>query len=70
MVSGVDPKRTFLRLLDPAQLDPTFANRMKNFRASGNVAKTSNTTVKVRQILRSAIASSEKLQAKILFLRT
>ena len=39
VVSGVDPKRTFFNLLDPSQLDPTFANRMKNFRANGTVAK-------------------------------
>jgi phytoene dehydrogenase-like protein len=39
VVSGVDPKRTFFHLLDPSQLDPTFANRMKNFRANGTVAK-------------------------------
>ncbi|GAC1623201.1 MAG: NAD(P)/FAD-dependent oxidoreductase [Candidatus Acidiferrum sp.] len=39
VVSGVDPKRTFFNLVDPAQLDPTFANRMKNFRAAGTVAK-------------------------------
>jgi phytoene dehydrogenase-like protein len=39
VVSGVDPKRTFFHLVDPAQLDPTFANRMKNFRANGTVAK-------------------------------
>lgn len=39
VVSGVDPKRTFFHLVDPAQLDPTFANRMKNFRATGTVAK-------------------------------
>lgn len=39
VVSGVDPKRTFFRLVDPSQLDPTFANRLKNFRAKGNVAK-------------------------------
>jgi phytoene dehydrogenase-like protein len=39
VVSGVDPKRTFFKLVDPAQLDPTFANRMKNFRAAGTVAK-------------------------------
>jgi phytoene dehydrogenase-like protein len=39
VVSGVDPKRTFFNLVDPAQLDPTFANRMKNFRTHGNVAK-------------------------------
>jgi phytoene dehydrogenase-like protein len=39
VVSGVDPKRTFFRLVDPSHLDPTFANRMKNFRANGIVAK-------------------------------
>jgi phytoene dehydrogenase-like protein len=39
VVSGVDPKRTFFNLVDPSQLDPTFANRMKNFRTNGNVAK-------------------------------
>ena len=39
VVSGIDPKRTFFRLIDPSQLDPVFANRIKNFRAKGNVAK-------------------------------
>jgi phytoene dehydrogenase-like protein len=39
VVSGVDPKRTFFTLLDPSQLEPGFAQRMKNFRAKGTVAK-------------------------------
>jgi phytoene dehydrogenase-like protein len=39
VVSGVDPKRTFFRLLDPTGLDPVFALRIKNLRARGNVAK-------------------------------
>jgi phytoene dehydrogenase-like protein len=39
VVSGADPKRTFFNLVDPSQLDPTFANRIKNFRANGSVAK-------------------------------
>ena len=39
VVSGVDPKRTFFKLLDPTQLDPTFALRIRNVRASGTVAK-------------------------------
>jgi len=39
VVSGVDPKRTFFHLLEPAVLDPMFAMRIKNFRARGNVAK-------------------------------
>jgi phytoene dehydrogenase-like protein len=39
VVSGVDAKRTFFHLLDPSQLDPTFAMRVRNIRATGNVAK-------------------------------
>jgi phytoene dehydrogenase-like protein len=39
VVSGVDPKRTFFNLVDPSQLDPTFALRIRNIRAAGNVAK-------------------------------
>ena len=39
VVSGVDPKRTFFHLVDPSQLDPTFALRIRNIRATGNVAK-------------------------------
>ena len=39
IVSGVDPKRTFFNLLDPTQLDPTFALRIRNVRAAGTVAK-------------------------------
>jgi phytoene dehydrogenase-like protein len=39
VASGVDPKRTFFHLVDPSQLDPTFANRIKNFRVNGTVAK-------------------------------
>src|SRR5713101_4167935 len=39
VVSGVDPKRTFFSLLDPSQLEPSFAQRIKNLRACGTVAK-------------------------------
>jgi len=39
VVSGVDPKRTFFHLLDPANLDPVFATRIKNYRSLGKVAK-------------------------------
>jgi phytoene dehydrogenase-like protein len=39
VVSGVDPKRTFFHLVDASQLDPTFAMRIRNIRAKGNVAK-------------------------------
>jgi phytoene dehydrogenase-like protein len=39
VVSGADPKRTFFKLMDPTQLDPTFAARVKNFRTKGTSAK-------------------------------
>lgn len=39
VVSGVDPKRTFFDLVDPSQLDPTFAQRIRNIRAKGTAAK-------------------------------
>ena len=39
VVSGADPKRTFLRLLDPGQLPPSFARKIRNYRCSGVVAK-------------------------------
>jgi phytoene dehydrogenase-like protein len=39
VVSGADPRRTFLDLVDPIELDPSFLTKMRNFRARGTVAK-------------------------------
>jgi phytoene dehydrogenase-like protein len=39
VVSGADPKRTFLQLLDPAQLAPSFLARIQNYRSKGVVAR-------------------------------
>ncbi len=39
VVSGVDPKRTFLGLIDPVELEPGFLTRIRNYRAPGAVAK-------------------------------
>lgn len=39
VVSGADPKRTLLGLVDPVHLDPSFAAKMRNFRAKGVAAK-------------------------------
>lgn len=39
VVSGADPQRTFLRLLDPGQLLPSFAAKIRNYRSKGTVAK-------------------------------
>jgi phytoene dehydrogenase-like protein len=39
VVSGVDPKRTFLGLVDPTELGPDFLRRVRNIRAAGTLAK-------------------------------
>ncbi|HEV7501899.1 MAG TPA: NAD(P)/FAD-dependent oxidoreductase, partial [Vicinamibacteria bacterium] len=39
VVSGADPKRTFLSLLDPAVLDPDDVRRLRNYRQQGMASK-------------------------------
>jgi phytoene dehydrogenase-like protein len=39
VVSGADPKRTFLDLLDPAVLDPDDVRRLRNYRQQGMASK-------------------------------
>ena len=39
VVSGADPATTFLRLVDPLDLGPDFAAKMRNYRVRGTVAK-------------------------------
>ncbi|HTI37555.1 MAG TPA: NAD(P)/FAD-dependent oxidoreductase [Vicinamibacterales bacterium] len=39
VVSGVDPKQTFLGLIDPIELEPGFLTRIRNYRVPGTAAK-------------------------------
>ena len=39
VVSNADPRSTFLKLVDPIDLDPNFLQKMRNYRAPGAVAK-------------------------------
>src|SRR3989454_2639604 len=39
VMSNADPRRTFLRLVDPAYLEPEFLVRVQNYRCAGTVAK-------------------------------
>lgn len=39
VVSNADPRTTFLKLVDPVELDPNFLLKMRNYRAPGVVAK-------------------------------
>jgi phytoene dehydrogenase-like protein len=39
VISNADPRRTFLRLVDPVDFDPDFVLKMQNYRCLGTVAK-------------------------------
>jgi phytoene dehydrogenase-like protein len=39
VVSAVDPRTTFLRLMDPMDLSPEFVTQIRNYRSSGALAK-------------------------------
>lgn len=39
VVSNADPRRTLLGLIDPGELEPTFLQRMRNYRMPGTAAK-------------------------------
>jgi phytoene dehydrogenase-like protein len=39
VISNADPRRTFLRLVDPDYLEPDFLAKMQNYRCNGTVAK-------------------------------
>jgi len=36
---NADPRTTFMKLVDPAEFDPSFLNKIRNYRAQGTVAK-------------------------------
>ena len=39
VISAVDPKTTFLKLMDPADLAPDFLSKLRNYRTRGTLAK-------------------------------
>src|SRR5262249_41020723 len=39
VISNADPRRTFLRLIDPVHLEPDFIVKMQHYRCPGTVAK-------------------------------
>jgi len=39
VISNADPRTTFLKLVDPVEFDPSFLNKIRNYRAHGTVAK-------------------------------
>lgn len=67
IVSGVDPKRTFLTFIDPMRLQPSFRQQVLNYRASGVVAKL-NLAVSTLPAVRGvdAARTSQLLSGRIL----
>jgi phytoene dehydrogenase-like protein len=39
VISSADPRRTFLSLIEPVDLDPTFLSKVRNYRCTGSAAK-------------------------------
>jgi phytoene dehydrogenase-like protein len=66
VVSNVDPKNTFLRLVDPIELEPGFLNKIRNYRASGVSGKVNLALSALPEIpMLSGATVSEKRKGRI-----
>ena len=63
VVSNADPRRTLLRLIDPAELDPTFLQRVRNYRMRGTSAKVNLTLAAVPPFM--GVANPADLRGRI-----
>ena len=63
IVSNADPRTTFLKLVDPIDLDPNFLSKMLNYRAPGVVAKINLTLSRMPEF--RGVDSEEKLSGRI-----
>lgn len=67
VVSNADPRRTFLKLLDPIDLNPNFLLKMQNYRAVGTVARINLALSELPSLtaLRNDSSAAEKLAGRI-----
>jgi len=63
VVSNADPRTTFLKLIDPVELDPNFLSKLRNYRAPGVVAKINLTLSDVPEF--RGVDDPEKLSGRI-----
>src|SRR5690349_3778592 len=63
VVSNADPRTTFLKLVDPVELDPNFLSKLRNYRAPGTVAKINLTLSGLPQF--RAVDDPAKLSGRI-----
>jgi phytoene dehydrogenase-like protein len=62
IVSNADPRRTFLGMIDPINLEPGFLGRIRSYRSLGTVAKI-NLALSGLPTFRAALSSSDGVQA-------
>jgi phytoene dehydrogenase-like protein len=66
-VSGADPKRTFLRMVDPVHFDPDFLMKVQHYRSSGTTAKINLALSALPDFpARASVAASESDQRALL----
>ncbi len=65
VISNADPRTTFLKLVDPVEFDPSFLNKIRNYRAHGTVAKVHLAISKLPQFTSTNGESNEKLSGRI-----
>ena len=63
VVSNADPRRTLLGLIDPVELEPGFLARIRNYRATGTVAKINLALERASRIHRRGRGPSRARQA-------
>jgi len=65
VVSGADPRRTFLGLLDPVHLTPDFLGKMQSYRARGTMAKVNLALAALPEFPALAEAGAQALAGRI-----
>jgi phytoene dehydrogenase-like protein len=65
VISNADPRTTFLTLLDPAEFDPSFLTKVRNYRAQGTAAKVHLALSALPQFVSVNRDATEKLSGRI-----
>jgi phytoene dehydrogenase-like protein len=65
VISGADPRRTFLGLLDPVHLTPDFLGKMQSYRARGTMAKVNLALAALPEFPALAEAGAQALAGRI-----
>jgi phytoene dehydrogenase-like protein len=64
VISSADPRRTFLKLVEPTDLDPSFLSKVENYRCLGSAAKV-NLALSALPAFSALKAGSEAMHGRI-----